>query len=278
MLKLTTDEHQQLVLMTGSKRAWALYLGLDPVPAAQLWKEKNLLTPTEYTRSLMIIDLMELVVEEGSIRRAAIHLGVSESFLKKNLSQRGDQTLGPAYVISSVKKYKSIKLAVRFINLEMTDYRKLSEAEARRLIREGGEDPAALVDYAFSNHETGKGRRAELDWSGARLESQILKDMNEEEGSQADYDFLDNVFGRVNVKSSSAHRLKAKSRGQERYWKFSAHGKTKADHLICVCYNEAGEFLAWTWKKPEEVGENSFQMTESELKNDERTEWQQPID
>jgi len=277
MLDLTKEEHQDVVLMTGSKKDWILYLGLEDEEGRALWAKLGLIPPTQYVRNSQMIDLIELVVEEGSVRKAAKQLGVSEAFLRKHLTRRGRKGTSDLTAIHAVKQYKSIRLATRILNKRI-QCKKLSEAEVRRLIREGGEDPAALVDYAFSNHEAGKGRRAELDWSGIRVESQILKDMNEEMGSQADFDFLDSVFGRVNVKSSSQHRMKAKSRGQQRYWKFSAHGKDNADNLICVCYDEGGEFLAWTWRKPDEVGDNSFQITETELKEDERTEWLKTID
>ena len=41
-LELTPREHQELVLMTGSKKEWATYLGLDPKQASSTWIELGL--------------------------------------------------------------------------------------------------------------------------------------------------------------------------------------------------------------------------------------------
>lgn len=263
MLDLTRHEHQELVLHAGSRKGWITYLGLDPATGTKLWNELDLKSPAAYVKALRWSALLEILAEEGSIKKAASRLGVSEAFLKPLLHVRGSTPRPADTIVVAVWKYKSIALATRFLNLEQKHPR-LSEAEVRKVLKANGHEPAMVVDYAFSNHEAGKGRRAELEWKLIRGDK-ILRDMNESEGSQAAYDFEDRTLGRVNVKSSRQHQMRAKSRGRAKFWKFSSHGKEQADTLVCMCYGINGELVCWFTKKPHEIGNNSFQITEHEL-------------
>lgn len=268
MLDLTAFELQEIVLMVKSRKAWATYLGLERKEAEALWNTNGLKTPVEYVRGLGILEILERIAEEGSVKRAAKYFGVSEAFLKTKITTRGNMLTAPSDAVDAVKRYKSITLATRFLN-KPSEVAKLSEAQVRKLCKEGGYEPAQLVDYTHSNHEVGKGRRAELDWRDLRG-THIVRDLNLETGSQADYDFDDKILSRVNVKSSKMHRFKAMTRGKQAFWKFSSQGKDKADVLVCMCYGASEELVGWTYRLPNEIGMNSFQITADELEKDNR--------
>lgn len=266
MLDLTKPEHQQLVFLSGSRTNWRIYMGLNEPDGDKLWNKLGLQAPVEYIRAQTQSWLHKILAEHGSYQKAADHYGVSASFLKSRFATDRTDTPTNEMIVGAVKRFKSIAFAARMLNAR-PNYKKLSPAAIRKACVAAGEDPALLVDYAFSNHEAGKGRRAELDFLAIREKQEIqADDMNLIEGSQAEYDVLDQKLGRVNVKSSRAHRFKARSRGKQRFWKFSAHGKENCDVLICMCY-EDDKLIAWTERFPDQVGMNSFTILESELLN-----------
>lgn len=232
-LDLLPWELQTLTQMLGSRKALQTYLGMERKEFDTYWAANNLLAPTEKVRRTTTEVLTSEVILRGSTRAAAEFMGVSDSFLKTLLKERLGLTTKAASssadeIERSVKRYGSVKFASRVMGLPDAIVRKV--VKDRKLEKH--------LSYEISDHNNGKGRRAELYW--AELEGdKILKDMNIEDGSQAPYDFEHSTYGRVNVKSSSAHRYRAKSRsGNPTYWKFSIKGHEAADHFAFVCYDD----------------------------------------
>jgi hypothetical protein len=126
-----------------------------------------------------------------------------------------------------IQRYGSVRLTARMTGL--------SEGEIRKFIKERKLEH--LLKYDFSNHNNAKGRRAETYWASLEGEK-VLEDCNVTQGSQADYDYLHKTLGKVNVKSSKAHRYTAKSRkGNPYFWKVSSSGLHKADTMALVLYD-----------------------------------------
>jgi hypothetical protein len=223
--------------MTGSKKAWATYLGLEEKEARSTWSELKLLSPAEYVRASKLQDLLALVALKGSVNRAADHLGVSETMLRLELNERlegsAKKTL-PTWSIEACieifEKYRSVSLVAR-----ITGY---SETVIRKKVDDLGLELSTLLDFSFGNNSNAKGRRAELEWARIRGDK-VLLDKNVAEGSQASYDFDDRELGRVNVKSSRRYRYRAQSRASDpHFFKFSTKGRENCDHLALMAYDE----------------------------------------
>jgi len=190
----------------------------------------------------------------------AAHFGVSKSTVRKVLndaigfSARPLTAIDKDHLEACLKTYKSIRLTTRVLNLQWSQ--SFTETDVRKAAKDFGIDLSSLLDWSLSEHSSGKGRRAEMDYARLRGDN-ILKDMNKEDGSQADYDFEDKDLGRVNVKSSRRWKLKAKTRADNPYyWKFSASGKHKATNFVCMAYDEEmkellGVCYIYTAKLPE---------------------------
>lgn len=235
-MELTREEHQELVLLLGSRKEWATFLGLDPKQATSTWTKLGLLTPTHYVRKLATSQLTEIVAAKRGIKQAADHLGVSESFLILNLRERHGYVKpdvpdwSQATCRQLFERYRSVRFVARMSNL--------TEAQVRRAVEAAGLEVAALIDYSTGDHSNAKGRRAELDFAALRGD-EIVEDLNLTLGSQAEYDFQDRTLGKVNVKSACRSRYTAKTRADDpHYWKFSTKGWAKADCLVVMCYNE----------------------------------------
>lgn len=169
------------------------------------------------------------LIEKGSTLAAAKHYGVSESFLKSVLVKYGMHT--PKHQIplseSLIARYGSVRLTARMTG--HTEGRVRLFVKANKLER--------LLKYDFSNHNNGKGRRAETYWASLDP-GNVIEDCNVTQGSQADYDFVHATHGKVNVKSSAAHRFTAQTRkANPFYWKISVTGLDKADTCACVLYD-----------------------------------------
>lgn len=232
MLDLSATEHQELVLMCGSRKEWAKYLGLDEKTASSIWTSLGLKTPTDWLRTLDRSEQLELLARHGSIDKLAKHLGMSSSAARSILTTRladpPDWT--EEQCLELFERYRSVTLIARLHGG--------TESWVRKQVDRLGLEIATLVDYSFGGNSNAKGRRAELQWAEMRG-SLILADRNILDGSQADWDFDDAELGRVNVKSSQQYAYKARSRKDNRFfWKISTAGADKADHLVCMCYDD----------------------------------------
>lgn len=232
--------------MTGSKKAFGTYLGLDAKGLNKIWKEQRLLSPLEFLRGRTLEFLKEELLRWGSTKKMASRFGVSDAALRACLCEKQKgmiaEKLEPSkeVVEKYLGDYKSIKFAFRMMERY---YDVKSEADLRQLAVGFGLDLSQLLDWTFSNHANAKGRRAELEFAKIRGDL-ILEDCNMTQGSQADYDFLDKELGKVNVKSSRLYKMKARTRKADPYYgKWSTSGLEKADTVVCMLYDEAGRKL-----------------------------------
>lgn len=230
MLDLTDAQHQKLILLTGSKKGWAIYLGLVSKEADRLWKLHGLKPPTDWFRSLTRTEQLELLAEQGSYTALAKQVGCSATALRTVMtSRKPDRAFTEDELIALVETAKSVAFAARLADVSESNVRR----EADRL----GIELAPLLDYSFGGNSNAKGRRAELEYAAMRP-GKILRDLNLDEGSQADYDFDDADHGRVNVKSSRQYRYIASTRKDEPdFWKISLRSKEKADFFVAMCYD-----------------------------------------
>lgn len=192
--------------------------------------DKNkVMYPITYFRQLPDHAIVFIVGEMGSLDRAAEELGLSKSFLIKEMKarmptrvlSRGEMTfdiaeeltrLGSVSLVAAVHKVKESE--IRKVALE----RGVDVCENQRLEKRG-------------NFAVGKGRKAELAYMSRRSDF-ILEDMTLKD-TQAPYDVGDRDFGRVNVKGSRRH----KSSGREFAWKFSLSGKETCDYFAFMLFD-----------------------------------------
>lgn len=228
---LSRDEHQEIVLMLGSKKEWAIYLGMDDKTATSIWNSLGLVPPTTWWKAISPEEQVQLLSRHGSIAALAAHISVSESFLRpffippKIVPEWDEDT-----TISLFEKYRSVRLVARMTNC--------TEAAVRKRVEELDLEIADLIDYSTGGHSNAKGRRAELDFARLRGEK-VLVDRNKVDGSQARWDFDDADLGRVNVKASRRYRYKARTRkGDPDFWKVSTAGREDCDYFAFLCYDE----------------------------------------
>lgn len=237
MLDLSSEELQKLVLMLGSKKELGTYLALDDRMLNQIWATHNLKTPLTWLRELPRQDQLELLARHGSLKKLGEAISCSESALRRIYMGEPVRELDwtEEYVLDMFERYKSVRLVAHMHDV--------GESLVRRVCEKYGLDVSEMIDYSFGANTNAKGRRAELEFARLRGEH-ILEDLNVTKGSQAEYDFHDAEFGRVNVKSSSQFRFKAQSRKRNSaYWKISTRGYQTADVLICLCYDVKAENL-----------------------------------
>jgi len=236
MIHLDRWEHQELVLMTGSRKAWAVYLGIDEKEARALWNELELMTPAQWFRSKPRQDQAAMLVKCGSYKKLGQYLHLSISFLQKEMQIRSEHEPWDGKEAESLfERYKSVQLVARIQDMAPT--------EVRRRIKALGMDLNKLTDYSDGGHANAKGRRAEEDFATLRA-TKIIEDLNVSIGPHAEYDFDDADMGRVNVKSSKRYKYRARSRAADPfYWKMSCRGKTECDYLVLLAYDEGGASL-----------------------------------
>jgi len=240
-MELTREEHQELVLMLGSRKEWATYLGLTLERATSIWTDHKLQTPTNYVKGLLNHQLHAIVADRRGVKQAAKHLGVSEGFLVNDL--RGRSKYRRPEVIDwdedecrdTFARYRSVRFVARMYGV--------TESQVRKAVVELDIEVATLIDYSTGDHSNAKGRRAELDFAELRGDK-IVEDLNVTEGSQAKCDFIDSGLGRVNVKSACRQKYKARTRAEDPYfWKYSTRGAENADCFAVLCYDEGMQNL-----------------------------------
>lgn len=241
-MQFTPTELQKLVLLTGSKKALGLYLGLDLRDLEEVWTTNNLKTPLTWIKTQPRTEQLELLGRSGSLKALAKRLGCSEAALRpiylgepvRELDWERD------FLLDQIERFGSIRTVAH-----MND---TTESLVRRRAESLDLDLADLIDYSGNNHANGKGRRAEQHFAALRGAC-ITADRNKLDGSQATYDYDDADFGRVNVKSSRQWRYTAQSRqGSPDFWKASNRGWQAADHLVILCYDRKMETLVGVCK------------------------------
>lgn len=206
-------------------------LGLDRNEAVKYVREHGCLLPTEHVKKV-ISESRCVILEElcnlGSISELSKHYGVSSSFMRTQLSpNRFNRETHLPFVISEIKKYQSISFACR-IN-------RWSESQVRQLLKK--EQVVLECDFSHTMFANAKGRRGEKLFAALRGEH-IKEDMNVKD-SQADWDYVDDELGKVQVKSSAPYSYKSHSRNGENFWKFSTSETIrKSDTLILVLCNK----------------------------------------
>ena len=240
-MDLIREEHQELVLMLGSRKEWATYLGLTSEEATSTWTDLKLQVPTQYVKSLTSKRLFAVIADCRGVKQAAQHLGVSEAFLINQMrtlsrySRRIDIDWDEDECRDTFTKYRSVRFVARMYGV--------TESQVRKIVAELGIEVSTLIDYSTGDHSNAKGRRAELDFAKLRG-NKILDDKNLTEGSQAKWDFDDRNLGKVNVKSACRQKYKAKTRVEDPYfWKWSTRGVDQCDCFAVLCYDEGMQNL-----------------------------------
>lgn len=246
--------------MTGSQKEWARYLGLDPKTARSTWSELKLEAPTDYVRRILREwpdEYYRQLQRHASIKKLALHWGVSESFLKKEATpieefkrEREEWNVSVDTCLELFTRYRSVRFVAR---MALT-----TEAKVRRRVEALGLELTSLIDYSEGMNSNAKGRRAELDYARIRGVN-ILQDCNKELGSQHEIDFVDVDFRRVNVKAACRVKYKASTRKASPYfWKFSGNGRASCDHFALMFYTEKMEtLLGWSILKSQDVPRDS---------------------
>ena len=240
-MELTREEHQELVLMLGSRKEWATYLGLTSEEVTSIWTDFELLTPTNYVKSLARRQVFAIIADRRGVKQAAKHLGVSEGFFVNHIRMLS------RYVCPEVidwdedecrdtfVRYRSVRFVARMYGT--------TESQVRKVVAALNIELPTLIDYSTGDHSNAKGRRAELDFAMLRGKK-ILDDKNVSEGSQAKWDFDDKILGKVNVKSACRQKYKAKTRVNDPYfWKWSTRGAKECDVFAVLCYDEGMKTL-----------------------------------
>ena len=266
MDELTAAEMQEVVFMTGSKKAFGQLVGLPLVEVNRWWEQNGLKLPLEWLRSQPATKQLALIAEYGSYKKLADYLGLSETAVRQHYQTMyppADRICGwtKDEMIRNMTKFRSVRLAARC--------RHLTESAIRRQADALKVDLSALIDYSVGDHENAKGRQAEIDFMTLRGD-QITEDANRTQGSQATYDCKDKELGKVNVKSSRRHKYTAQTRKDSpHYWKFSTEGAKQCDHIVCMCYDtDRRRLVGVKVLKSSDVlamGMKSFNLTAEEI-------------
>jgi len=248
--KLNQSELQEIVCMTGSKKAFGVYVGREGKKLNALWTTYELKSPTKYMWSLTKVGILRLNFRMGSWQATAKYLGVSYSSFRKYVVGKYEEELvcEPDWedkIEEKLERYGSIKLTARIM--------RLSEKEIREWMGKHGKSTLELLGEQTSNLQGAKGRRAELDAMAWRGE-QVVEDLNITQGTHAKADFIDSELGIVNVKSSREFRYKAWKKRFIRYWKFSTAGLQNCDTVLLVFYDAEGENPTFETRKSSECG------------------------
>lgn len=236
---LQPHEVQSILFELKSKTAAKAFFGehfdrvINPLIVAGVVK-----FPLDYVRGLSTERMTNEVALFGGQRQFALFYGVSTSFVKTELTRRFPSSvctrvpLTKERLVSELERLGSVRMTCRVLGLK--------ESEVRKVAKEEGIVLAPYLNFSFGNYEVHRGRRAELYWKGVRGDK-ITRDLAGDENSQADYDFEDSEYGRVNVKGSKQYRYKAKSRGKQHYWSFSLSSLEKCDTVVFALYDRMFE-------------------------------------
>lgn len=264
---LTPPEIQEIFFELKSLKSMKSFFGEKFITVVgPLLEARLVLKPTQYIASMSKDVFLSTLATCGSFRDMASRFGVSSAFIRAKHRiwlAEPEKLLSREALISELERLGSVRMLCRI--------KQLKESWVRRLAKEYGLNISQYLTYSFGQSEVARGRRAELWWKQIRGDS-ILKDLNEEEGSQADYDFDDKVWGKVNVKSSHRYRFKARCRRAAKFhWCFSSASVQKCDKVVLVFYDEKFENpLCWGVVSSQQVlslGKKTLTVVESALTN-----------
>lgn len=226
-----------------------------------IWTSLGLKAPADWLRSIGTEAQRDLLVKHGSYAKLAAYCGLSETAAKSIIQGPKPEpvALDAESITDTMAQYKSVKFAARMLGV--------GEAYLRREAERCELNLLTMISYHDGANSNAKGRRAEMDYAKMRG-TLITRDLNIEEGSQADWDFDDVELGRVNVKSSREFSYKAISRrAEKRFWKVSTAGSEKCDTLVCLCYCARMETLIGYLIVPtkELPGTKTLRILEKEL-------------
>jgi len=241
--EFTWSELQEILLMLGNKGFYR-FLGMSDPKARDFIKEYDLIYPVDYVRDMNTDSLALNIALHGSTKAFADHYSVSDSFVRTLFLEKikaegqwisahspsGTDDPLPSDLKAELTRCGSVSIVARLYGVK--------DSVIRRAAKSQEIDISKYIDYSQTGFENAKGRRAEKIFAELRG-PKILKDMNIDEGSQADYDFLDADWKRVNVKASQRYKYKAKSRGNDPYfYKISLESVDKCDYVAVMCMNK----------------------------------------
>lgn len=235
---LSAIELQEAYLQYG--RNFDKFLGISYQEMRVLVKSKGIKNPTEYIRLITlgnngVLEILYLLAQLGTWEKVAKHFSISESFLRsifkecKPIGEFDNPYYNEQIFKDEVRRLGSVEFFSRVKGVTPSSVRKWAKQHKIEL--------PALLSYEGVGFENAKGRKAELLFKIIRGNN-IIKDMNEAEGSQSSYDFEDKVLGKVDVKSSKRFKYKAKTRKEYPYFfKFSVDNLT-CDYVVFVAMDE----------------------------------------
>jgi len=240
--EISLNELQRMRLKYKSPKSMALYFEGDFEKNIK-YIEDETVPPTTYCKRIGINYLKDTILAKG-YTLAAKELGVSSSYLKSFFKDSPivyEFTSEEAQSFSERCEYTTVFKKVTGRKLE--DYRK----DAVR-------PTSHLTSY--------KGEVSELFYQKIRGEDSVTN-MNLKD-PHCPYDFDDQLYGHVNVKSSKSYKTKS----GDKYWKFSTGGKY--DHLALVGwdskYNQV-QFVSMIIKGHPYLNKKSFNIYLSDLPN-----------
>lgn len=191
----TKEELQTLVNHLGSFTKAAARLGLNGV---KLLRDAGVQSPAEFLREKAEKDhqwLPRYVLMHGSVALAAKHLNMSESFLRGILSKHGYDTR-PVLpdrneALKALQKFGSVLYVARHFHTTVAVIKKLLPEEWRDL-----QDPTKVGQTSIRTGTIAE-RYFEAIRQGHITESPATKNRN-----HPGWDYLDDEYGRVNVKST----------------------------------------------------------------------------
>lgn len=205
-------------------------LGIKESEYYALKKQNNLVSGIEFLKGISGIALIDIWTSFKSRGEMARFFKVSPSFLdsvfKKAFASRVDYMKVQANSAEEMKKllglYGSKSIVAKLMGI--------SGGEFNTLCKKYGIKHSDLSTVK-SGMESSKGLAAEKEFEKLR-EGHIIQNMNELDPC-APYDYVDDEFGKVNVKASKAYYSR---RHSDRYAKFNFNGG--CDTYALFCYDD----------------------------------------
>lgn len=201
----STEELQTLVLQVGSFKATAPRLGVkDHICNVEL-RKRGVMAPPEYTRTIALADPLafrDSIIREGSTEKAAKWYGVSVTHLRKIMDEVGIKHRKHTPTLEEATKalnlFGSALLAARLLGTTPTEIKKACpEWKDFR-------DPLKTGRQAVAT-----GRTGEDHWKFLRG-AMTLEEFTVEDPNHPDFDFIDQEYGKVNVKAANPTKQKKK--------------------------------------------------------------------
>jgi hypothetical protein len=221
-----SEELQALVLQVGSFGKTALRLGLpEHVCNAEL-RKRGIMPPPEFVRTIAKADpvaFRDSIIREGSIEKASKWFGVSTTHLKKVMDEVGIKhrkiTPSKEDAEKALNLFGSALLAARLLGTTPNEIKKACP-EWRDF-----RDPLRTGRQAVAT-----GRIGEDYWKSLRG-MQTLEEFIYQDPNHPGYDFIDQEFGKVNVKTANPNQEK---RSKNWAWTWEINPTQDADTFPLV--------------------------------------------